>query len=110
MVFPSYFAGLDLRGDKSLDMSSSMETNEEFDFTNWLIKSLDTDLTIDDNFDNFASNIYESINQFARLSKDELTNYFSQLPKEINQRLRTTLSFEFLDFNGLDSTHTKNDG
>ena len=87
-------------------MASSMEHSDEFDFSDWLIKALETNLTIDENFNNFASNIYESINQFARLSKDELINNFSQLPKEVNQRLRTTLSFEVLDHIGLESTHT----
>ena len=99
--FPPYFVGFDLVGQQALVMASSMEHSDEFDFTNWLIKALDTDLRIDANFSNFASNIYESINQFARLSKDELINNFSQLPKEVNQRLRTTLSFEVLDSIGL---------
>ena len=50
-------------------MASSMEHSDENDFSNWLIKALKTNLAMDDNLSNFASNIYESINQFARLCK-----------------------------------------
>ena len=81
-------------------------SNEEFNFMQWLADCLDTDLSINDNFDSFSSNIFEHINQFARLPKDHLIDYFSQLDKGTINCLRTSLSSEVLDFHGMESTHS----
>ena len=81
-------------------------TSEEFNFSQWLADCLNTDLSINENFDCFASNIFESIDQFARLAKDHLFDYFSQLNKDTINRLRHSLSYEVLDFHGLESTHS----
>ena len=82
------------------------DSGEEFNFSQWLVDCLETNLNIDTNFDKFASKIFKSIDQFARLNKNELINYFSQLDKDIVNRLRTSLSYEVLDHHDMESTHT----
>ena len=81
-------------------------SSEEFDFSQWLADCLNTDLSKDVNFDSFASNIFSSINQFARLNKEILMEYFSQLNKETINRLRSSLAYEVLDFHNLEATHS----
>ena len=81
-------------------------SSEEFNFSQWLADCLSTNLNNDTNFDNFASNIFETIGQFARLNKNDHINYFSQLEKDIVNRLRTSLSYEVLDHHDMDTTHT----
>jgi len=84
-----------------------METNsEEFNITDWLIKALEIDFSSEENFETFALEIFEEISQFARLSKNEIINNFSQLNKDVNHRLRTSLSHEFLEHFQLESSHT----
>ena len=81
-------------------------SSEEFNFTQWLADALEMNLNNDEIFGKFASNIFENIEQFARLSKDDIINFFSQLEKNAISQLRISLSYEVIDFHSLENTHT----
>ena len=72
-------------------MASSMEHSDEFDFSDWLIKALETNLTIDENFNNFASNIYESINLRVLAKMNSLTTLANYPKRSINDYVRRYL-------------------
>jgi hypothetical protein len=82
------------------------ESSEEFNFTQWLSDALEMNLNSDEIFGKFASNIFENIDQFARLPKDAIIDNFSHLDKNAISRLRISLSSEVIDFHNLENTHT----
>ena len=78
----------------------------EFNFTQWLSDALEMNLNTDEIFGKFASNIFENIDQFARLPKDAIIDNFSHLDKNAISRLRISLSSEVIDVHNLENTHT----
>ncbi len=77
-----------------------------FSITQWYADSIAADLTNDVIFESFMNCISLNINQFARLNKTELMNYFLNLPKEICAEVRSQLSYEFISHHKFDeNTH-----